>query len=51
MWSSSHQLKGQGELIGEKLDDSNAQLERIKYKVDRTDVKIKELNEDIRRLL
>ena len=46
-----HQLKGQSELIGDQLDDSNAQLERLKYKVDRTDVKIKGVNKDIRRQL
>ena len=46
-----HQLKGQGELIGEQLDESSAQIERLKYKVDHTDVKIKGLNKDIRRQL
>ena len=45
MGKAVHQLKDIGELIGEQLDDSNAQLERIKDKVDRA------VNKDIRRLL
>ena len=51
MSKALHQLRGMGELIGEQLDDSSAQIDRIQYKVDRTDVKIKGVNKDIRRQL
>jgi synaptosomal-associated protein 29 len=46
-----HQLKGVGELIGEQLEDSSAQVDRINYKMERTDVKIKGVNKDIKREL
>ena len=42
------QLRGVGELIGDQLDDSDAQIERIKVKMDRDDIKIKGLNRDIK---
>ena len=48
MSKALHQLRGMGELIGEQLEDSNAQIDRIQYKMERTDVKIKGLNKDIR---
>ena len=51
MSKALHQLRGMGELIGEQLDDSSTQIDRIQYKVDRTDVKIKGVNKDIRRQL
>ena len=51
MGKALHQLKGIGELIGGQLDDSSAQVDRIQYKVDRTDVKIKGVNRDIKKQL
>ena len=51
MSKALHQLKGMGELISEQLDDSNVQVDRIQYKMDRTDTKIKGVNRDIRREL
>lgn len=45
------QLKGIGEVIGSQLDDSDQQLSRIKYKVDRDHVKMDKLNKDIKREL
>lgn len=51
MSKALHQLKGVGELIGQQLDDSDAQLDRIQYKMDRTDVKVQKLNKDIKRQL
>ena len=46
-----HQLKGMGEVIGTQLDDSSSQIDRINYKMERTDVKLKGVNKDIRRQL
>ena len=46
-----HQLRGMGELIGEQLDDSSAQIDRLNYKMDRNDMKLKAVNKDIRRQL
>lgn len=51
MSKALHQLHGMGELIGEQLDDSSSQIDRVQYKMDRTDVKIKGVNRDIRRQL
>ena len=51
MSKALYQLKGMGELIGEQLNDSSAQIDRIQYKVERTDTKIKGVNKDIRRQL
>lgn len=51
MEKALHQLKGIGELISDQLDDSEVQIERIKVKVDRNEVKIKNLNKDIKREL
>ena len=42
------QLKGVGDLISYQLDDSNDQIERVAYKVDREDARIKALNKDIK---
>ena len=44
-------LMGIGELIGEQLDDSTVQIERITYKTDRDDTKMKKLNQGIRKEL
>lgn len=44
-------LMGLGELIGEQLDDSNVQIERITYKTDRDDIKMKKLNQGIKKEL
>lgn len=51
MSKALHQLRGVGELIGQQLDDSSDQIERVNYKMERTDVKIKGVNRDIRRQL
>lgn len=51
MSKALYQLKGMGELIGEQLEDSSAQIDRVQYKMDRTDTKIKGVNRDIRRQL
>lgn len=51
MSKALHQLKGMGELIGQQLDDSEAQIDRIHFKLDRTDVKVNKLNKDIKRQL
>lgn len=42
-----YQLKGVGELMSDQLDDSDAQIDRVRYKLDRDNVKIKKLNRDI----
>ena len=42
------QLKGIGELMGEQLDDSDAQISRVAYKLERNDIKVKKLNRDIK---
>ena len=44
-------LHGLGELIGEQLDDSDRQIERIAYKVERDDVKMQKLNQGIKKEL
>ncbi len=46
-----HQLKGIGVMIGDQLDDSEVQIERVAVKMDRGDVKIKKINRDIKREL
>ncbi|CAI8023460.1 Soluble NSF attachment protein 29 [Geodia barretti] len=51
MSKALHQLRGVGELIGGQLDDSSAQVDRLNYKMDRNDMKIKAVNKDIRRQL
>ena len=51
MSKALYQLKGMGELIGEQLKDSNSQIDRIQYKMENTDTKIKGVNKDIRRQL
>ena len=51
MSKALHHLKGMGELIGEQLTDSSGQVDRLNYKMDRTDVKLKGVNKDIRRQL
>lgn len=45
------QLRGIGHVIGAQLDDSDQQLDRVKYKMDRDQVKIEKLNKDIKREL
>lgn len=44
-------LMGVGELIGTQLDDSEVQIDRIKYKMERDRGGIEELNRDIRKQL
>ena len=44
-------LMGIGELIGEQLEDSDRQIDRIMYKVDRDDLKMKNLNQGIKKEL
>ena len=51
MSKALHQLRGMGELIGEQLDDSSAQVDRLNYKMDRNDMKLKAVNKDIKRQL
>lgn len=46
-----YQLKGVGELMSEQLDDSDGQIDRVRYKLDRNNVKVKNLNKDIQRQL
>lgn len=45
------QLRGIGEVMGTQLDDSEQQIERVKYKIDRDHVKMDKLNKDIKREL
>lgn len=45
------QLEGQAYLIGHQLDESNDQLERIRVKMDRNDIKIKSVTRDAKRQL
>lgn len=45
------QLKGIGLVMGEQIDDSNEQLERLKYKLERNDIKVNKLNKDIKKEL
>ena len=51
MEKALHQLRGIGELIGDQLDDSDSQIDRIRVKMDRDDVKMKGINRDMRREL
>lgn len=44
-------LMGVGELIGTQLDDSEVQIDRVKYKMDRDEGGIQALNRDIKRQL
>jgi len=44
-------LMGTGLVIGEQLDDSEVQIDRIKYKMERDEQAIKDLNKDINRQL
>ena len=44
-------LMGIGELIGEQLDDSDRQVDRITYKMDRDHVKLEKLNKGIKKEL
>jgi synaptosomal-associated protein 29 len=44
-------LMGIGELIGEQLDDSDQQVDRIAYKMERDHVKIEKLNKGIKKEL
>ena len=44
-------LMGLGELIGEQLDDSDRQVDRIAYKVDRDRDKLEKLNKGIKKEL
>ena len=44
-------LMGIGELIGEQLDDSDRQIDRITYKMDRDHVKMEKLNKGIKKEL
>ena len=45
------QLKGIGEVIGTQLDDSEQQIDRVKYKIDRDHVKMDKLNKGIKKEL
>ena len=45
------QLQGIGELMSHQLDDSEVQLDRVKYKIDRNEVKVTRLNKDIKKQL
>lgn len=45
------QLEGQAYLIGSQLDESNDQLERIRGKMDRNDIRIRDVTRDARRQL
>ena len=44
-------LMGIGELIGEQLDDSDCQVDRIAYKMDRDQLKMEKLNKGIKKEL
>ena len=44
-------LMGIGELIGEQLDDSDRQVDRITYKMDRDHVKLDKLNKGVKKEL
>lgn len=44
-------LKGIGELIGTQLDDSEQQIDRVAYKMERDDVKLQKLNKGINKEL
>jgi hypothetical protein len=45
------QLRGVGEVIGCQLDDSERQLDRVQYKLERDHIKVDKLNKDIKREL
>lgn len=51
MEKALNQLHGIGQVISYQLDDSDQQLDRIKYKMDRNHVKVEKLNKDIKREL
>lgn len=51
MGKALYQLRGIGEVMGTQLDDSEQQLDRVKFKVDRDHVKIDKLNKDIKKEL
>ena len=51
MEKALHQLKGIGELIGDQLDDSDAQITRVGVKMERDHGKMKGINAEIRREL
>lgn len=51
MEKALHQLKGIGEVIGTQLDDSELQLDRVGYKMDRNHVKVDKLNKGIKKEL
>ena len=42
MESALHQLRGIGQLIGDQLDESEAQIDRIGVKMERDDIKMKD---------
>ena len=46
-----HQLHGVGEMINDQLDESDATVDRLTYKMDRDDLKMKKLNKGIKREL
>ena len=46
-----HQMKGVGLLISDQLDDSDAQIDRVRFKMDRGTDKVKKINKDIERQL
>ena len=48
MGKALHQLKGVGLLLGDQLDDSLAQIERTRGKVDRNQGKVKKVTRDIK---
>lgn len=51
MGKALFQLKGIGEVMGTQLDDSEQQIDRVKYKIDRDHVKMDKLNKGIKREL
>lgn len=51
MEKALYQLRGIGEVMNTQLDDSEQQLDRVKYKMDRDHVKMEKLNKDIKREL
>ncbi len=44
-------LKGVGELLGDQLDDSEVQVDRVSKKLERNDIKINKLNKGIKKEL
>lgn len=51
MEKALHQLHGIGQVIGYQLDESDQQLDRIGYKMERNHVKVDKLNKGIRKEL